>query len=93
MTILACCCVFLQSPHGWRSSFAYPTSLDLRGSEQLHGCVQIVGIHELVDKFLELICGGEVKEPCAEVKIEDIHGGALAASHTCRHIEGEFCGC
>ncbi|KAG0532430.1 hypothetical protein BDA96_04G106600 [Sorghum bicolor] len=60
----------------------------LRGSEQLHGCVQIVGIHELVDKFLELICGGEVKEPCAQVKIEDIHGGALAASHTCRHIEG-----
>jgi hypothetical protein len=29
---------FPQSPHGWRSCCACSTSLDLRGSEQLHGC-------------------------------------------------------
>jgi hypothetical protein len=62
------CLCFLQSPHSWRSSSAYLTSLDLRGSEQLHGCIQAVGIHELMDKFLELISWrGEVEVPCAIV--------------------------
>ena len=60
--MLACktekCCFLLvfSAVASWLDiKLRLPNFIGSQGSEQLHGCIQAVGIRELMDKFLELI--------------------------------------
>ncbi|CAD6260306.1 unnamed protein product [Miscanthus lutarioriparius] len=63
------------SPHGWRSSCACLTSLDLRVQNNFMDAYRLLGIRELVDKFLELILWMRLKNLALKDKTEYIHDG------------------